>query len=304
MSWNTLFNYHANSTGIGDSLHYIISRVVFSWNASNREKAIFQNLLDEVHDERLALSYTYARINGEERDNYIHENDVTNAVNKYSSQENIWGVTNQSALTRYKDEFIEEEKRWAMMGLTQTEIDKRRIVQKDIDKKIALSTPVLHRVPLFEEADIVVYDKIYGYYTIQLQAPYWPAWEYPIFRWMYKGDVNNIASLFKTMAEYKDIYRLHECYLMQQRELRQKELRQQEYLRETAKDRQQLENFHSSINNYSILAAGNGEYDSSNKENQSGTISHKKRQQTLDHVRAAMGQSANVNSELLDDSIF
>lgn len=296
--WNKLFAYKAGTNSIGDMIHYTIARVAFSWNADNQQKAIFQHLLDTVHDERLALSYTYSRINHDESFNRVDDEVIRGVETHASSDESIWHCTNNKLIDLYKQEFLEEDKRWAMQGLTQTEINKRRISKEHIDRQIAVSTQVLHRIPLFDETDIVVYDKIYGFYTIELQGPYWAPWERPIFRWYYKGDEAQILKNVKWMPEYKTFEQLHKQYVMKQREIYVSKLRQDEFLKETEQARRELQAFREFREEQELLQR------IEQQSKRPRVISCRKRQEQLDHVRAAMGGQSSVDNDLLDNSIF
>ena len=303
MTWNQLFAYKTTSTGsVFDTIHYIVSRIAFSWNANNHQKAIYQEMLEKVHDERLALSYTYSNINHEDSFNYIDNEQVQFVESNASTDESIWHVSNPTTLNLYKLEFIEEDKRWAQEGLTQAEInDRRNISKKDIERSVALSTKVLHRIKLFDETDIVVYDKIYGYYTIELQGPYWSPWERPIYRWYYKGDEEMILSNVKGIPAFEDVEWLHQQYVTKQKEKQAAELRHQKFLEETAQARRELEEFATIREEHDLLKRLKEREDPKPRPRY---ISCKKQIETVNHVRAAMGQSSKIDTGLMDDSIF
>lgn len=295
--WNKLFEYKAGANNIGDMIHYTISRIAFSWNANNHQKAIYQAMQDKVHDDRLALSYTYAQMNREDRFNQIPATDVALAERRFQSEEDVWAHSH--CLDKYKQEFLEEDRRWADEGLTQTEIDKRRISKKDIDRNLALSTKVLHRIELFDETDIVVYDKIYGFYTIEIQGPYWAPWNRPIYRWQYKGDEATVLYNVKWMPEFKHLEQLHKDYVMKKREQHVAELRKQEFLEETKQARAELAEFTRQKEEYEIMQKYQQEQ---NKRPRITT--YRRRDDTINHVRAALGQNSSIDNGLLDNSIF
>ena len=286
--WNSLFHYKAGSGSVGDLIHYMIARVAFSWNADTTQKAMYQNILEECNDERLALSYTYARIQQAEAQNNRQRQEEADAAKMYEAQ--LW-KTAPKYVDMCKQEFIDEQIRWERRGLTPTEIKLKRIDNDKLTRKDWLAEPIIKTFNIFPECEILIHDKVGGKYTIEVNTAYWDFTCNPVYRWRYLGTDEQIILSFKHMdSVYPYLCIEHARYMERENDRLKRQMLRDEHNRRAALGRQILEDAERMY--------------PTNQSQQSQVVSHKQRKQNqVDHVRAAMGQST-IDDNLIDDTIF
>ena len=297
MSWLNVFKYSAGSNGIVDNFCYAISRIAFSWNANSHQIAVFNNLLEETNDGRLALHYTYNRLIDEECKARQNNHPIQQV-----SEEKIWGTPNPDKVDVYKQEVVEEQRRWERRGLTNEEINKRRVkTNNEPSREELLNEPIIYKQSLyFDEFKVQIHDKLNGRYTLEICGPYWNQWERPLLRWSHIGNYKFLQQDLYDEALYNRIKQMHDKYIKEQ-------LVKEEHRKNEEKWREQNAPYLKNLEDYKQV-----KYINDIVNMQSETDSKPKRKITsmreqnakVNHVRAAMGQNTSIDNNLLDESIF
>ena len=317
--WTKIFKYK-DGKGIFNKLHYMFCYAGFLWNANDTQLAILQEY-NRQYDSFRSLEKAYNRIEREQiqviRDNLTSQSNITTrTANDFDLASNI-------VKQQYINEIREEDARWQQRGISLEERERRRAPSSSTnwvpDRAEFLAEPIIYEKMIDAENEIyyVVHDKIAGTYTAYVMFPLAENLDkISIYHATHMKDFDNVLKSAIEFAKCKI-----EHFNIQKRQVEEKRNRtvripaqSYEVAREIEQGRIERANREMNIVPRTLSTPNtdggvrpftvlNTASNNSRSMSSQSTPRHRSCNVDIDHVRAAMGQTDNVDLGL-DENLF
>ena len=166
--WTKIFRYTVGEFDLWEYISFTFCYAGFLWFATDEDLAWFKYYSEKHNGVRKGLEWAYKRIIEMDKHSKDYIQEERDAYNKgYDAP-----LKKYPNLYRDKDKFIreywEENRRWEHYGLTPEEMEAKRKLSSNDDRKKRMNQPIVYEKAIDENETLVVRDKIDGKYTVYI----------------------------------------------------------------------------------------------------------------------------------------